>query len=409
MNTVIYLEELGRHPDRQMHAGVSAFARKAGWDVQSVPNVHTKAQLSNLVKIWDPLGFIAHSGFVTRHSPFFCGKPTVVIGRPKHGKGAGVSCVFVPATAMAELAARELLPLHLRDYAYVSEAKPSTWDKARLAAFKSVMALHGKSVNVFDATRFRTDETSLVSSLADWLKGLEGPVGVFAASDIAAANAASACRRAGLSMPDDVAVVGVGNDTTLCESAPCSLTSIDLGFFDIGYAAAESLSSLISGENSSSERMLRPKGLVRRASTRRLLRPDKAITDMMERIRREACNGLSAKDAANSLDCTRRSVGSRFRAATGRSILEEIRRVRLEAAKELLKKETADISFIASHCGYRSLSAFSMFFRTETGFSPREWRAKSPTTQAETSPPRERCQCSVRQNSAASQTSDSMM
>ena len=62
MNTVIYLEELGRHPDRQMHAGVSAFARKAGWDVQSVPNVHTKAQLSNLVKIWDPLGFIAHSG-----------------------------------------------------------------------------------------------------------------------------------------------------------------------------------------------------------------------------------------------------------------------------------------------------------------------------------------------------------
>ncbi len=376
MKTIIYLEELGRHPDRQMHAGIAAFARKAGWDVQSVPNVHTKAQLSNLVKIWNPLGFIAHSGFVTRRSRFFCGKPTVVIGRTKHGKGTDVSCVFVPATAMAELAARELLSLHLREYAYVSEAKPSAWDNARLIAFKSAMALHGKSVNAFDATRFRADETSLVSSLADWLKGLERPVGVFAASDIAATNAASACRRAGLSTPEDVTVVGVGNDENLCENAPCSLTSIDLGFYDIGYAAAESLSRLISGENGPWERTLSPKGLVRRASTRRLPRSDKAITDMIERIRREACNGLSAKDATNPLKCTRRSVESRFRAATGRSILEEIRRVRLEAAKELLKNGTADISFIANRCGYRSLSAFSMFFRAETGLSPREWRTK---------------------------------
>ena len=374
LNTVIYLEDLGRHPDRQMQAGVAAFARKTGWDVQSVPNVRTRSQLSKLVRIWNPLGFIAHSGFVSCPSSFFCGKPTVVIGRPKHRNGANVGCVFVPATEMAELAAQELLSLHLNEYAYVSEAKPSAWDKARLAAFKSTMALHGKSVRTFDATRFKSDETALVSSLADWLKKLNGPTGVFAASDIAAANAASACRRAGLSMPEDVAIVGDGNDDGLCENAPCSLTSIDLGFFDIGYAAAESLLSLISGKHGSSERTLRPKGLVRRASTRRLLRPDKAITDMMERIRREACNGLTAKEVSKSLDCTRRSVESRFRAATGRSILEEIRRVRLEAAKELLKEGTADISAIASRCGYSSLSAFSMFFRAETGKSPSAWR-----------------------------------
>ncbi|MBQ2630583.1 MAG: AraC family transcriptional regulator [Kiritimatiellae bacterium] len=32
------------------------------------------------------------------------------------------------------------------------------------------------------------------------------------------------------------------------------------------------------------------------------------------------------------------------------------------------------IDFIAGKCGYASLSAFSVFFRQETGVSPSTWR-----------------------------------
>ncbi|OQC23509.1 MAG: HTH-type transcriptional activator RhaR [Verrucomicrobia bacterium ADurb.Bin070] len=64
----------------------------------------------------------------------------------------------------------------------------------------------------------------------------------------------------------------------------------------------------------------------------------------------------------------------RFRAALGRSILSEIRNVRLETAKTLLANRTTQLGFIANRCGYRSLAAFSVFFRTETGVTPSGWR-----------------------------------
>jgi len=53
----------------------------------------------------------------------------------------------------------------------------------------------------------------------------------------------------------------------------------------------------------------------------------------------------------------------------------EIRRIRLETAQILLMHTpTLGMDVIASRCGYGSLSAFSTFFRQETGQSPSAWR-----------------------------------
>ena len=120
-----------------------------------------------------------------------------------------------------------------------------------------------------------------------------------------------------------------------------------------------------------------PRGIVRRESTRRFPRHDKIVEAAVERIRCEACNGLSAKDVILSFPCSRRSAEMRFRTAVGHSILHEIRRVRLETAKSLLLSDLTDINAVAHRCGYRSLAAFSIFFRTETGTSPSEWRRLS--------------------------------
>ena len=64
----------------------------------------------------------------------------------------------------------------------------------------------------------------------------------------------------------------------------------------------------------------------------------------------------------------------RFRNVIGHSILQEIRQVRLETAKRLLRNPRLRMDFIANSCGYGSSSAFSIFFRAETGQSPSSWR-----------------------------------
>ena len=94
----------------------------------------------------------------------------------------------------------------------------------------------------------------------------------------------------------------------------------------------------------------------------------------VERIRREACDGLTARDVTNDFDCSRRMAEIRFRKVIGRSILQEIRHVRLETAQRLLRNPRLGMGFIANSCGYSSSEVFAIFFRAETGLSPSEWR-----------------------------------
>ena len=59
---------------------------------------------------------------------------------------------------------------------------------------------------------------------------------------------------------------------------------------------------------------------------------------------------------------------------TGKSILEEIKSVRLERAKNLLRKSDTSVAEIAAACGYGSTEALRKIFITEFGSAPARWR-----------------------------------
>ena len=59
-----------------------------------------------------------------------------------------------------------------------------------------------------------------------WLDSLEKPIAIFATNDQLAVRLLDACRRAGISVPEDLAVVGCENEETLCEFASPTLTSV---------------------------------------------------------------------------------------------------------------------------------------------------------------------------------------
>src|SRR5690606_23393704 len=64
------------------------------------------------------------------------------------------------------------------------------------------------------------------ADLIRWLSSLEKPVGIFATNDQLAVRLLDACRRAGISVPEEVAVVGCENEETLCQFASPALTSV---------------------------------------------------------------------------------------------------------------------------------------------------------------------------------------
>ena len=108
-----------------------------------------------------------------------------------------------------------------------------------------------------------------------------------------------------------------------------------------------------------------PLKLVRRASSNRSKRTDREVLAALDLIRREACNGLRARDVFVSFSCTRRMAEIRFRAATGKSPLEAIQEIRRAKAEELLRDPTRDRNAVANLCGYSSANALANFLRRD--------------------------------------------
>ena len=374
MKTVIFVYGAEKFPDRRRLAGLSEYARRRGWSVQSVEALRSASQLREVVRLWRPDGFVVSCGAGLNSLPERCygGVPVVFSRHPGQDRSVRGNCVFNDAKATVALAAKELLSLNLADYAYVGWLRRTGWSDERRRELEALMSLHGRRLHVFEPSARRCMADDLAPRLAAWLAGLPRPVGVLAANDQIAEKVASACRLASLAVPDDVAVLGIDNNEEMCEGCDPSLSSIDLDFDESGRLAGAALDRLMSDPKAApSHTVYPPLRLVRRKSTHRFTRRDAAVERAVERIRREACAGLSAADVVRDFPCSRRMAEMRFRAAVGRSILREIRRVRLETARRLLaQRPPLAMDAVAARCGYGSLAAFSTFFRRETGRPP---------------------------------------
>lgn len=376
METVIFVKGIDRAPDNRKLAGAREAAERLGWRIQVSAPVASKDEIAELEKFWNPVGYIVASGISKGAMPvsLFGKKPVVYFHRAEAGRYPATRCVQHDADAVARLAARELLSLGLPRYGYVSDVGRPTWSEPRREAFARAMALHGARLDIFDPPVRAIESGEFTARFTEWIRSMTLPIGIFAVTDSMATRIAAACTVTGLRIPDDVALIGVSNDADFCEGQVPTLSSIALNYTGGGRLAVEKLARLVAGGRETGPAVYSPLWVARRASTTRLPKPDEAVARALERIRREACGGLTARDVLKDFGIPRRTAEMRFRAAVGRSILEEIRRVRLETAKRLLAEGTDKIDAIAFKAGYASAAAFSVFFRSETGLSPMEWR-----------------------------------
>jgi LacI family transcriptional regulator len=198
---------------------------------------------------------------------------------------------------------------------------------------------------------------------------------VFAANDALAEELCAMASSAGISIPDELAVIGVDDDPVICERTRPSLTSIRLDFEQGGYLCAELLDRSIHDPHFvQASFTYGPVLVTRRGSTRRLDQTDRRVAKAVEYIRRNACEGIRTDDVAAEMGVSRRMAEVLFRRQMNRSIHEEIVAVRLDRAKLLLCNPRQDISAIAALCGWSSESVLRKTFKERFGVSMREWR-----------------------------------
>ncbi|MCC5830460.1 MAG: substrate-binding domain-containing protein [Phycisphaeraceae bacterium] len=216
-----------------------------------------------------------------------------------------------------------------------------------------------------------------IADLADWLRARAHPLGLLAIDDEHAWRAAEAARLAGLNVPGDVCILGVGDDDCLCESCQPTLSSIALDYEQFGFEAARLLHTLLTHDQQPTPRPVPPLGVIERASTDMLAIEDRLVSDALAIIRDHAERPPDIDDLAVRLHTSRRTLYRRFVAALGYTPGEALRRTRLEAARRLIVGTDLKLVTVADRVGFPSISQLSRDIQREYGARPSVLRRRA--------------------------------
>jgi len=224
------------------------------------------------------------------------------------------------------------------------------------------------------------------AALRAWLGELPKPVGVVATSDALARSLVEQCEAQGFGVPDDVAVVGAGNDPALCLGPPPPLTSLDFDCESVGRRAAALLDSLLRGQRRPKGNILVPPTLVPRASTGSgAPTADAKVAEALAYIADHAHEPLLVAHVAEAVGLSERTLRRRFAETRSRPMVEEIALARLRNAADLLQFTRLSAAAVARLAGFRTVGHFRSLFRRHYGLTPTQWRRGRPTP-----PPRTR-------------------
>src|SRR5262249_23522532 len=142
----------------------------------------------------------------------------------------------------------------------------------------------------------------------------------------------------------------------ICELAPVPVSSVPQDFFTIGVEAARILDMMMSGGKlpRHAPKLIPPKPIIVRRSTNVFAFEDKEVAAAMRIIHEQGGHGLGMKQLLSAVGVSRTWLDCRFRALTGHTPSEEIRRVRLQRVRELLTETELSVQDIAQRCGFGS-------------------------------------------------------
>ncbi len=209
------------------------------------------------------------------------------------------------------------------------------------------------------------------------LKECQKPIGILAYNDTDAAQVVYAARELGLNVPDEVSVLGIGDDPFLCENQSTPISSVRQDLARGAYEGAALLQRLMDGAKEPKEPVLiPPTGLTSRASTDTLAHPDPYVRAALVYINRNIGKSFGAPEIAASLGITRHKLDHLFAEKIGHSVGAEIYSRRIARVKHMLENPSITVNAIAAECGFCNVAYLSNVFKKETGLSPRAWREK---------------------------------
>jgi LacI family transcriptional regulator len=285
--------------------------------------------------------------------------------------------VAVDYEAAGRLAAEHLGDRGLRSFGFIGRENDAA-ARLLLNGFRRTLSARGFPVDVLLVPGDPQDVESwirLQRPLRRWVASWKPPIGVLASVDILARHLCNACQHAGVRIPDDVAIVGSGNTTLLCELLEPTISSLEHGYERVGRRAAELLDALMAGQKASVKPLLLPpSGVVSRRSSDMFAVDDPSVAAALRAIWAGSGRPLKVSSILQGVPTSRRTLERRFRETLGRTIHDEIRRAHVEQAKRLLVETRESLKVVAARSGFSDPQQFSRVFRSSEGLTPQRYR-----------------------------------
>jgi LacI family transcriptional regulator len=275
---------------------------------------------------------------------------------------------------IGSLAASHFLERQMRHFGFVGLSGRAD-SEARRVGFTDRLAVDGITKVSYHEVPEKFDPDSF-KKLGEWIDSLTKPAGIFAMSDSLGRTVIDACRACSIRVPTAVAVLGCGNDPVICGLATPSLSSVALPAERVGFDAADMLSAMINQRKPLERQRLVPvSSVIPRESTDNVSVRDPDVASALRFILAHAGEWIGVRELLLALPVQRRSLERKFRKVLGRSPLEEIRRVRIDLAKQLLSNTDLPMPIVARRSGFSEAKQLSQVFRALVGMTPTSYRS----------------------------------
>ena len=280
--------------------------------------------------------------------------------------------------AVGGLAAEHLFERGLTHFGFCG-SKGWPYSDGRRDGFKERLQRAGFACTEYDNPAIPVEHPQS-DAIAQWLATLPKPIGIMSDCTFRGRELLAACRQQQLDVPDQVALITVKTqgDGSQLEIPP--LSSVRLNTLRLGYETAALLDRLMAeqpGRMSPANLVIAPLGVETRQSSDMLAIPDPHVAEAVRFIWRKACEGIRVSEVLQAFPETRNGIEQRFHKLVGRTIHEELIRVRIKRAKELLTGTNLPLKQIASDSGFTRFEYFATVFQQMTGTSPSKYRHQS--------------------------------
>lgn len=371
---LVFMNSVLSNSDRTKLDGIYDSATRHGWHIQVFTGAISAKDYLRLVREWQPVGCIIDGTLrkTTTFPPRIRDVPVVQLGN-SYGVPPLRDIVSLDSRSIARTAADILTKRTAASFAYVSAPDHPPWSQARCGFFFERLRAAGHVCDTLKTLSAQNVSGNMKSCIS-FLRRLPKPANVMLACDDLAPLVYAAARNLRLKIPEDLNIISVDNNPSICQNLSPALSSVEPDFRAGASQACERLDVRTSGRKGRLPHLKYGVAAIALRQSSASTGQAHCIKAAQDWILRHANKPIRVPDVVAVMGYGRRRAEQLFAGETGRTIGKAIEDARFANVTATLRSTSLRIDAIAALCGFSSPSYLATAFKRRYGKSISEWK-----------------------------------